>query len=118
MDFSEVDVPSGHPSEVDMWYITPKGFVIIGEIKNEKGSFTSYQRKLLSRLVDGMTKGGTVLYIIHDKDVHLGDKKVNIANCLVQEYYWNGKWIEPQIPTTVNTAIRRIMEVENEFSTN
>lgn len=117
MDFSEIDVPSGHPSDVDMWYITPSGFVIIGEIKNVKGTFTSYQKRLLARFVDGMKNGGTVLYIIHDKDVHMGDRKVNVADCLVQEYYWNGRWIEPKIPTTVNTAIKKIMEEQNVINT-
>jgi len=111
MDFSEIDVPVGKPSDIDMWYITPTGFVIIGEIKNYKGTFKTAQKKLLTKLCDDLKGGGTVLFIIHDKDVHLGDDMVNIANCLVQEYYWNGEWVEPQVPTTVNTAINKILEV-------
>ena len=117
MDFSQIETPVGKPSDIDMWYITPTGFVIIGEIKNQRGELKTTQRKLLSRLVDEMKNGGTVLYIIHDKDVHVGDEKVNIANCLVQEYYWHGEWREPQVPITVNNAIKKIMEVENELKT-
>jgi hypothetical protein len=111
MDFSGVDVPVGRPSDIDMWYITPQGFVIVGEIKNQIGEFKTFQKRLLSRLIDELKDGGTVLYIIHDKDVHMGDTTVNIGNCLVSEYYWNGQWIEPKIPTTVNEAIKKIMEV-------
>lgn len=112
MDFSQIAVPKGKPSDIDMWYILPNGFVILGEIKNHNGQFKPFQKQLLSRLVDELQNGGTILYIIHDKDVHMGATEVNIANCLVQEYYWNGEWIEPQVPITVNNAIKKIMEVK------
>ena len=110
MDFSKIDVPTGKPSDVDMYYILPSGFVIIGEIKNQMGHLKPFQKKLLSRLVDELKDGGTVLYIIHDTDVHTGGSEVNIAECLVQEYYWNGEWREPQVPTTVNKAIQKIIK--------
>lgn len=112
MDFSNINVPHGKPSDIDMWYILPSGFVILGEIKNHSGQFKPFQKQLLCRLVDELQNGGTILYIIHDQDVHMGATEVNIANCLVQEYYWQGEWIEPRVPITVNKAIQKIMEVK------
>ena len=43
MDFSHIDTKYGRPSDIDMWYITPSNFLIIGEIKNSKGTFTDGQ---------------------------------------------------------------------------
>ena len=109
LDFSHIDVPQGHPSDIDMWYVTSDGFLIIGEIKNQKGTFTRGQKSLLASLVDGHRGGGTVLYIIHDHDVHMGDSVVDVSQCLVQEYYWRGEWLEPQVPITVNNAIKELI---------
>lgn len=109
MDFSNIEVPQGRPSDVDMWYIDKSGFLIIGEIKNAMGTFTDGQRFLLQKLVDSHKGGGTILYITHHKDVHKGDTFVDVASCKVEEYYWNGKWRKPRSYTTVNEAIRKLL---------
>ena len=106
MDFSNIYTKQGKPSDVDMWYITPSNFLIIGEIKNSKGTFTEWQRALLTRIVDNHKGGGTVLYITHNQDVHQGDRVVDVSHCKVAEYYWQGKWHIPKKYTTVNDAFR------------
>ena len=110
MDFSNIDTPQGKPSDVDMWYISKTNFLIIGEIKNEKGYFTDSQKWLLARLIDNHKGGGTILYITHDKDVHVGDKTVDVSRCQVAEYYWHGKWYVPKQPTTVNEAFTKLLD--------
>lgn len=110
MDFQHIDTnKKGRPSDVDMWYLTPNNFLIIGEIKNSKGTFTDGQKALLKKLVDNHKGGGTVLYITHNKDVHKGDTIVDVSQCKVSEYYWNGKWITPRKYTTVNDAFKKLL---------
>lgn len=106
-DFSKIGVSC---SDVDMIHVTENGKLIIGEIKNEKGTFQDGQRRLLSGLIDAHKQGGVVLYITHDKDVHAGDTVVNVAECEVVEYYQNGKWFKPKTKTTVKEVLNRMEE--------
>ena len=108
MDYSNIGVVC---SDIDLFHVTPKGFLIIGEIKNRKGEFKAGQKSLLSQIVDANKNGGTVLYITHDKDVHQGDKTVDVSKCLVEEYYWNGEWITPYRFTTVGDAMKKLEEM-------
>ena len=108
MDFSEIGVTC---SDIDLIHITKKNRLIIGEIKNAKGNFKDGQKRLLERIVDAHRGGGTILYITHDKDVHRGDDRVNIADCIVEEYYWHGEWITPYRFITVEDAMKRLEEL-------
>lgn len=105
MDFANIGVIC---SDIDMIHITRNGFFIIGEIKNLKGTFKEGQKKLLAQIVDNYKNGGTILYITHDRDVHEGDAIVDVSECLVEEYYWNGEWVMPYKPITVKDAMRRL----------
>lgn len=109
MDFSSIGVVC---SDIDLFHVTPTGFLVIGEIKNLKGEFKRGQRKLLSNLVDANKNGGTVLYITHDRDVHQGDTVVDVSQCLVEEYYWKGEWITPYKFTTVADAMKKLEEMK------
>lgn len=109
MDYSHIGVVC---SDIDLFHVTPTGFLILGEIKNIKGDFKDGQRKLLSNLVDANKNGGTVLYITHNKDVHRGDEVVDVSECLVEEYYWNGEWITPYRFITVDEAMKRLEEIK------
>ena len=108
MDFSKIGVVC---SDIDLIHVTKKNRLIIGEIKNSKGTFKAGQKRLLERIVDNHKYGGTVLYITHDGDVHRGDSIVNIADCLVEEYYWNGEWITPYRFITVEDAMKKLEEL-------
>lgn len=105
MDFSRIGVVC---SDIDLFHVTPKGFLVIGEIKNSKGEFKAGQKALLSKLVDANKYGGTVLFITHDRDVHSGDDVVDVSECLVDEYYWKGEWITPYRFITVKDAMERL----------
>ena len=108
MDFSEIGVVC---SDIDLIHITKKKRLIIGEIKNAKGTFSAGQKRLLSGIIDAHKGGGAVLYITHDRDVHHGDRVVNIADCLVEEYYWGGEWIVPYRFITVGDAMKKLEEL-------
>lgn len=110
MDFQNIETPSGKPSDIDLWYIAHNNFLIIGEIKNAKGTFNDGQKALLKRLIDNHKGGGTILYITHDKFVQNGDRTVDVAQCKVSEYYWQGKWRTPRQPTTVNEAFKKLLD--------
>lgn len=108
MDYSHIGVVC---SDIDLFHITHNGFLVLGEIKNQKGIFTVGQRKLLSKIIDSYSKGGTVLFITHDKDVHSGDTIVDVSECLVEEYYWHGEWIVPYRFITVGDAMKKLEEL-------
>lgn len=108
MDYSNIGVVC---SDIDLFHVTPKGFLILGEIKNLKGEFKAGQKALLSKIVDAHKHGGTVLFITHDNDVHKGDTVVDVSECLVEEYYWNGEWIIPYRFITVGEAMKRLEEM-------
>ena len=107
MDYSNVGVVC---SDIDLFHITSNGFLVLGEIKNCHGKFTDGQRRLLSKIVDHYKNGGTVLYITHDEDVHIGSEVVDVSECLVEEYYWRGEWIKPYRFTTVKEAMKKLEE--------
>lgn len=108
MDLSKIGVVC---SDIDLIHITKKNRLIIGEIKNAKGTFNIGQKRLLSKIIDAHKGGGAVLYITHNRDVHQGDKTVNIADCLVEEYYWGGEWIIPCKFITVGDAMNKLEEM-------
>lgn len=108
MDYSHIGVVC---SDIDLLHVTPRGFLVIGEIKNYKGEFKRGQRALLSKIVDANKYGGTVLFITHDQDVHKGDTIVDVSECLVEEYYWNGEWITPYRFITVGEAMKKLEEL-------
>lgn len=107
MDYSSIGVVC---SDIDMLHVTRSGFLVLGEIKNSRGTFSDGQRRLLSGIVDRHKGGGTVLYITHDRDVHQGDSVVDISTCLVEEYYWQGEWITPYKFITVKDAMKKLEE--------
>ena len=105
MDYSNIGVVC---SDIDLFHVTPTGFLILGEIKNARGEFKRGQKSLLSKLIDAHKNGGTVLFITHDKDVHSDDKLVDVSECLVDEYYWRGEWITPYRFITVKEAMKKL----------
>ena len=109
MDYSSMFDTDNHPSDIDMFYIGKDNILIVGEIKNEKGILREGQRRLLEKIVNNWKKDAICLFITHDKYVQNGDKKVDVPNCYVREYYWKkaGKWVMPKQPTKVIDVLER-----------
>lgn len=107
MDFSMLDVGRGQPSDIDMFYIGKNRTLVIGEIKNERGIFKDYQRNMLKNLVESYKKDAIIIYIIHNKRIEDGDEKVNVADCRVEEYYYNKdhRWKVPKYQISVREII-------------
>ena len=100
---------NNHPSDIDMFYIGKKDILIIGEIKNEKGKLKEGQKRIFEKLVNNWKNDAICLFIIHDKYVQKGDKKVDVPNCYVKEYYWKKakQWVEPKKITKVKDVLER-----------
>ena len=108
MDYSNIGVVC---SDIDLFHVTPKGFLILGEIKNYRGELKYGQKALLSKLVDANEHGGTVLFITHNHDVYEGATTVDVSKCYVKEYYWQGRWVKPNPPILVRDAMQRLEEM-------
>ena len=109
MDYSSMYKGNNHPSDIDMFYLGKDNTLILGEIKNEKGKLMNGQRKLLERIINGWNGDGLILFIVHDKYVQNGDKKVDVPECYIREYYWkrNNKW---QVPKD-NIKVKEVLEI-------
>ena len=108
MDFSGMKTEKhGQPSDIDLFYLGKNNTLILGEIKNEKGLFTDWQRELYTKIAQGWKYDCLILFITHNKYVQKGDKTVNVAKCFVKEYYYNGQWRKPILPTRVYEFIEK-----------
>lgn len=109
MDYSSYTESDNHPSDIDMFYIGKNDTLIIGEIKNERGKLINGQRKLLEKVVNNWKYDAMCLFITHNKYVQNGDKKVDVPNCYIKEYYWKqvGKWVFPKEETKVKEVLER-----------
>lgn len=106
MDFSGLRQPNGAvPSDIDMFFFGKNGTLILGEIKNEWGTFARGQKSLYQQLADNYNGDVLILYITHNKRVEDGADSVDVSKCYVKEYYWRGAWRIPRKLTTVKQAI-------------
>jgi len=112
MDYSSYTESNDHPSDIDMFYIGENNFLIVGEIKNELGKLIGGQRKLYEKLIDGWKYDGIALFIVHNKYVQNGDKKVDVPNCKVREYYYNGKWYKTKCEIKVKYILDKYYKKE------
>ena len=107
MDYSSM-YGQDHPSDIDMFYVRKDGMIVFGEIKNEKYDRDKWekQRKLFEYLIDNIKVKAVYILIVHDKYVQKGDKKVDIPDCYVNEYYYKGKWNRPIKATKVKEVLK------------
>lgn len=108
MDFSKMNYGIGQPSDIDMFFIGANKTLVLGEIKNERGTFNNYQRELLMTIADNYKYDAIIIFITHDKRVEDGDKIVDISTCQVKEIYSNKehKWRNPKYTTYVGDVIK------------
>lgn len=111
MDFSS-GMGNNHPCDVDMFYIARdllgNQVFILGEIKNEHGTFGKGQRNILQNLADNLKSRAIVLYITHNKRVENGDTRVDVMNSPIMEIYENGKWLPPSQTISVKNFIKLV----------
>lgn len=110
MDYSSMygDI---HPSDIDMFFIGENNVLIIGEIKNECYDREKWQKqkKIFERLIDNYKKEAMCLFITHNKYWQDGDRKVNVPECYVKEYYYKNhkNWITPRKPIKVKEVLEK-----------
>lgn len=107
MDFSSMYEGNNHPSDIDMFYLCKDGTLILGEIKNDRGTFTDGQRGLLAKVINMHSADGIGLYIVHDKFYQKGDRRVDISRCQVKEIYakQEHRWRQPDRIITVGEIL-------------
>ena len=109
MDFSGMYMEGkGVPSDIDMFYLCSDGTLILGEIKNECGTFTQGQKRLYETIANNYKNNVVIIFIVHDKYVEKGDTIVDVANCKVREYYWKGNWFTPRNITLVKDVVNKL----------
>ena len=106
MDYSSYTKSNNHPSDINMFYIGKDDTLIVGEIKNERGKLIGGQRTLYEKICNNWKYDAIALFIVHNKYVQYGDKKVDVPNCIIREYYYNGKWHTP----IKETKVREVLE--------
>lgn len=96
-----------HPSDIDMFYIGKDKYLVLCEIKNEKGELKQGQRRMLEDLVRNWKHDGMVIYVTHNKYYQYGDRIVDVSECYVQEIFYKalGRWTKPKRPTKVREII-------------
>lgn len=106
--FKNIKTYNGQPSDVDMFYLTPNKFLIIGEFKNgDKGVLGGKQKWLFETFIDNYKYGGIIVYATHHSLVQKGDTNYDAAKCEVEQYYFNGQWRKPRKPTIVQDIFNK-----------
>ena len=108
MDYSSMYEGNDHPSDIDMFYLGRKNFLILCEFKNERGELRDGQRKLLEKLINGWKYDGLVIFAQHDQYVQYGGTKVDVPELYISEMYYKcrGKWEIPKRPTQIKEVIK------------
>ena len=92
IDYSRLNFGRGQPSDIDLIYYGRDNILLLGEIKNEMGTFTENQKRLYEHIADNYKGKCLVLYITHNKRVEDGDYIVDLADGKVREMYYEGMW--------------------------
>jgi len=106
MDYSSMFEGRCHPSDIDMIYFAGK-YLILGEIKNETGTFKKGQNVIYEKLLNGWQGDGVILHIVHDKYFQNGDTTVDVPECYIKEFYASDvkRWQTPKRPTKVKELL-------------
>lgn len=99
--FNNIRCNVSQPSDIDMFYITQDKFLILGEFKNGDYGKLDKQKWLFEYLINNHKGDGIVIYATHHHRVEDGDRDYDASLCIVEEYYWRGKWYKPKSKITV-----------------
>lgn len=93
------------PTDIDA-ILQYKGlFYLICEVKYNGKDVPLGQRICLENMTDDFNIAGKeAMAIVADHYVDDEDEPVQLAECIVREYYWDGKWRVPKKQMTVKDA--------------
>ena len=112
--FKPIRCSMGKPSDLDMFYLTQDKFLIIGEFKNEYyGKLEKTQRWLFETFINNYKYDGIVFYAGHDKFTENGAKEYDASKCIVEEYYYKGRWHKPKSKVTVQDVFDKFDKEKN-----
>ena len=102
VDFSGLEIGKMNATDIDCCMEYKDKLFIYVETKYQDDAIPTGQRLLLERNVDNADRSGRVGIAIKTKHEYKGD--IMIADTLVSEYYWRGKWYTPVNDTTLLEA--------------
>ena len=111
-NFDNIRRSMGKPSDLDMFYLTKDKFLIIGEFKSQYGTLDS-QRWLFETFINNYKYDGIVIYAKHNSLREKGDITYDASQCIVEEYYWKGRWHKPKSKITVQDVFDKFDKEEN-----
>lgn len=93
IDFAGLDYGGNkHPSDIDGFIEWKNKCRVIFEVKVRGKSIPAGQKLLLERIADDFETAGKPTLVIHAINDTPSDEDVLLANCLIQEIYWQGEW--------------------------
>jgi len=98
------------PTDIDGAIDFGDSLFIFIELKHGENKMKVGQRLCLERLCDGMAKTRTACVLVANHSVE-PEQEIDAAICLVSEYRWRGKWIEPKVATTLKGAIEKFRNI-------
>ena len=112
MDFSSMWSNGEHPIDIDMCLVGRNNFLLIGEIKNERGLLLDRQRRIIETIIEGWKDNALAIFVTHDQYVQRGDQIVDVSQCRVKEMFLKteGEWRKPKKPRTVREVVDYIKE--------
>lgn len=101
-DFSGLHFGNITPTDIDgLIEYHGKAYVIL-ELKLTDAILSDGQRLALERLTDDLSRSGKKsLCIIASHDTQDSEGDIDVANAIVAEYRWGGKWLNPKIQYNV-----------------
>lgn len=102
-DFTGLRFGSITPTDIDGFLEFGDRLFIVFETKHAGRDLPNGQRLAIERLVDAIAESGReAIALIGEHDTR-GD--IDFANCPLRKYRYQGKWREPQSPTTFKQAV-------------
>ena len=101
INFNNISIGKIVPCDIDLVCSLERKFCIeyhdkawiFAEFKLRSKNFPTGQRLMHERLVDDLRKTGKpAISILAEHDIDDPTQEVDAAECIVREYYWNGKW--------------------------
>lgn len=89
-DFTGLQYEKITPTDIDLYLEFANKLSIFGELKYGGSSLPLGQRLALERLADDVSASGKVAISLIIEHTDQGD--IDVANAIVTEYRWRGKW--------------------------
>lgn len=111
IDYASIVYGSARPSDIDgMMEINGKAFILY-EAKYKTKWMPKAQGIAYRRIADAIANSGKeAIVIVGWHDVEDAEADVDFGNCLVREFYYNGRWQQPKAEIKVKEMTRQFLD--------